>query len=263
MPSLERLGERLYYETRGEPGGFPVVMQHPLCSDLHHFDDTSLPEALLERGCFLIFPESLAHGRSAIPAAPGRYALSERARDVLAVVDALGVERFAFVGYSMGTWIGCGLIDEAPERVLAASFGGFDILRGAHSCGIPRRLTASHIGRGLIAGYALWPQSRITYGGDDRRALQRCFDELYEPMPGLASLSRWDGELLLWSAQRDLYCEPMRAAAKILGARFECFAGHHFSASSDERLVAPVLKLLDGVMAQPAALPLAHLATVP
>ena len=177
--------------------------------------------------------------------APMHRALAERARDVLSILDALDIERFGYCGYSMGTWIGRGIIAQAPERVLAASLGGFDIERGSHTSGMPRRLTGSKLGHRLLRGYARLPGSRLVPGEDDIDAMQRCFIELYKPMPPLETLEEWGGPLLLWSGKRDLYHDPMRRAAdKLPNASFHNFPGHHFSASSNERLVEPIVNLM-------------------
>jgi len=48
---------------------------------------------------------------------PGTYGWSNHARDVLAVADALGVERFDYVGHSMGAYIGMALARQAAKRV--------------------------------------------------------------------------------------------------------------------------------------------------
>jgi pimeloyl-ACP methyl ester carboxylesterase len=47
----------------------------------------------------------------------GTYGWSNHARDVLAVADSLGVERFDYVGHSMGAYIGMALARQASKRV--------------------------------------------------------------------------------------------------------------------------------------------------
>ncbi len=47
----------------------------------------------------------------------GTYGWANHARDVLAVADALGVERFDCVGHSMGAYIGMALAKMAPKRL--------------------------------------------------------------------------------------------------------------------------------------------------
>ena len=48
---------------------------------------------------------------------PGTYGWSNHARDVLAVADVLGLERFDYVGHSMGAYIGMALARLAAKRV--------------------------------------------------------------------------------------------------------------------------------------------------
>lgn len=47
----------------------------------------------------------------------GMHGWENHAADVLAVADALGVERFDYVGHSMGAFIGLLLANRAPERI--------------------------------------------------------------------------------------------------------------------------------------------------
>jgi 3-oxoadipate enol-lactonase len=62
--------------------------------------------------------DTRGHGRSPVPAGP--YTVAELADDVLALADSLGVERFGFVGLSLGGAIGQQLALAAPDRVAAA-----------------------------------------------------------------------------------------------------------------------------------------------
>lgn len=55
------------------------------------------------------------HGGSPVP--PGPYAIEDLGRDALALLDALGVERFSWCGLSIGGMVGMWLASEAPERV--------------------------------------------------------------------------------------------------------------------------------------------------
>jgi 3-oxoadipate enol-lactonase len=55
------------------------------------------------------------HGGSPVP--PGPYAVEDHAADVLALADRLGVDRFGFVGISLGGGIGQVLALDQPDRV--------------------------------------------------------------------------------------------------------------------------------------------------
>ena len=62
-------------------------------------------------------------GRGRTPPAES-YTPAEMAADVLEVTDSLGVERFAFWGYSMGARVGYELAATAPARVAALVASG-------------------------------------------------------------------------------------------------------------------------------------------
>jgi len=55
------------------------------------------------------------HGASDVP--PGDYSIERLSRDVLAMVDALGIGKFAFCGLSIGGMIGQWLGASAPDRL--------------------------------------------------------------------------------------------------------------------------------------------------
>ena len=57
------------------------------------------------------------HGRTDVPADPARFSIEETARDLVLVLDALGMPRVHAVGYSMGGRVALYLALEAPDRV--------------------------------------------------------------------------------------------------------------------------------------------------
>src|SRR4051812_39652217 len=105
----------LHYVEHGAGGVGPVVLIHgfPLVGAM--WDD--LVPALADR-YHLIIPDLRGHGASPVP--PGPYPMEDHARDIFALLDALGVERAAMVGLSMGGYIAMQLLALAPERVSAA-----------------------------------------------------------------------------------------------------------------------------------------------
>jgi 3-oxoadipate enol-lactonase len=62
--------------------------------------------------------DTRGHGRSPVPAGP--YSVADLASDVLALADSLDIDRFGFVGLSLGGAIGQTLALTAPSRVAAA-----------------------------------------------------------------------------------------------------------------------------------------------
>ncbi|QQE78851.1 alpha/beta fold hydrolase [Alicyclobacillus sp. SO9] len=100
---------------------------------LHHGFTSNL-EAWLQFGyvqalsrdyqCILI--DARGHGASDKPHDAADYTLRRFVGDVVAVLDALQIQRAHFFGYSMGGWIGFGMAKYAPERIHAL------LINGAH-----------------------------------------------------------------------------------------------------------------------------------
>ena len=63
--------------------------------------------------------EARGHGKPGAqsPAPPGPYTIADLGRDVLALADAHGIDRFAYAGVSLGGMTGIWLAATAPERI--------------------------------------------------------------------------------------------------------------------------------------------------
>ena len=107
-------------------GGRPVLLVHGFTADRDEVADVM--EALAGRGWHAVAPDLRGHGRSDHPTDAGAYSFEIMAADVVALADALGFERFALVGHSMGGGIAQFVALEHPHRltglVLASTFHG-------------------------------------------------------------------------------------------------------------------------------------------
>ena len=112
MPLLTIGNGSCYYRLDGAPTGPVLVLSHSLGLD-HGMWDAQAAD-LLPHFRVLRY-DTRGHGASSAP--PGDYAIAELGRDVLAIADACGVERFAFCGLSLGGMIGQWLAAHAPERL--------------------------------------------------------------------------------------------------------------------------------------------------
>jgi len=112
MPFADVAGVRLHYRFDGPAGAPVVLMSNSLGTDLRMWEP-QVPE-LAQRYRVLRY-DSRGHGQSSVAAGP--YEIAQLARDVLRLMDALGVERALFCGLSMGGMVGQWLGAHAPQRV--------------------------------------------------------------------------------------------------------------------------------------------------
>lgn len=110
---LDAGGHSLHFDLLGPENAPLVCLAHSLSSDGGIWAEQVSP--LLAAGWRVLRPDMRGHGGSAAPPAP--YAMSELAGDVIAVLDALGVEKMHFVGLSIGGMIGQVLALDHPGRL--------------------------------------------------------------------------------------------------------------------------------------------------
>jgi len=89
-----------------------VVLSNSMGADLRMWD--AQVDALSEVFRVVRY-DTRGHGASPVPAGP--YTVDDLADDVVALLDALGVERAHFVGLSLGGMMGMRLAARNPERV--------------------------------------------------------------------------------------------------------------------------------------------------
>jgi pimeloyl-ACP methyl ester carboxylesterase len=104
-------GVRLAYVELGNPRGSPVLLLHGE-TDRSRVWTILAPQLGRHR---LIIPDQRGHGASDAPACC--YSASQMADDARLLLDALGVDRAAVVGHSMGSMIAQTMAAEHPERV--------------------------------------------------------------------------------------------------------------------------------------------------
>src|SRR5437762_2495109 len=112
MPFLDLAGVRVHYRIDG-PDAAPVVMlSNSLGTNLAMWE-SQLP-SFTTRYRVLRY-DTRGHGESAVTSGP--YTIEQLARDALALLDALEIERMNFCGLSMGGMIGQWLGARSPGRL--------------------------------------------------------------------------------------------------------------------------------------------------
>jgi 3-oxoadipate enol-lactonase len=112
MSYIDADGCNIYVEIEG-PQNAPILMlSNSLGTDLSVWDEQVAPFA---RHFHLIRYDRRGHGKSDSPNGP--YSMERLCRDVLAIVDALGIARTNWCGLSMGGMVGQWLGANAADRI--------------------------------------------------------------------------------------------------------------------------------------------------
>ena len=111
--SIESAGVTLSGEEAGE--GTPVVLLHGLTATRRYVVMGS--KALERSGHRVIAYDARGHGSSTPAPAPDAYGYEHLSRDLLAVLDACGIERAVLAGSSMGGQTVARFAIDEPDRV--------------------------------------------------------------------------------------------------------------------------------------------------
>ncbi len=114
MPVVTIRGAACYYRLSGRDDRPVLMLSHSLGQDHGMWDPQVADLAAHFR---VLRYDTRGHGASAV--SPGNYRIEDLGADALALADALGIDRFAFCGVSLGGMIGQWLAANAPERLTA------------------------------------------------------------------------------------------------------------------------------------------------
>jgi 3-oxoadipate enol-lactonase len=102
----------IYVEVEGRDDAPALMLSNSLGTTLHMWDDQAGEFAKHFR---LVRYDRRGHGKSGVPQGP--YSMERFGRDVLAVLDALKIEKTNWCGLSMGGMVGQWLGANAPDRI--------------------------------------------------------------------------------------------------------------------------------------------------
>src|SRR6202049_3884475 len=112
MPMIDADGCLLNVSVKGRDGGPALMLSNSLGTTMAMWEPQMKALTQIFR---VIRYDRRGHGQSGVP--PGPYSMERLGRDVLAVLDALGVAKTNWCGLSMGGMVGQWLGAHAPERV--------------------------------------------------------------------------------------------------------------------------------------------------
>lgn len=136
VDSFRRDGLTFDVRDAGPPDGEPVVLLHGFPQDSAAWDQVS--PALHQAGLRTLAPDQRGCSPMARPRGRGRYRLRETTADVLALLDAAGLERAHVVGHDWGGMVGWALAAWHPDRVRTLS-----VLSVPHPAAMARAMVTS------------------------------------------------------------------------------------------------------------------------
>ncbi len=246
MPIFESRSHPLAFETYGS--GQPVLCIHGFASSGKvNWLDTGWVEALTEAGYRAITLDNLGHGASASSHEPEDYTPQAMAADAVALLDHLGIERAALLGYSMGARISAFLAYEHPERVPCVVFGGMgmNLVNGLAD--------GNEIIAGLLApslDYVTGPTARqfrifAEHTRSDRQALAACMETSRTAM-SRADVRRIEMPVLVAVGEKDTMAGRPEELAQLLpnGEALVIPKRDHMRATGDKAFKAAALEFL-------------------
>lgn len=246
MPSFQSDGLNLAFDVFGD--GPPVLCIHGFASSGKvNWIDTGWVEALTGAGYKAITIDNRGHGSSDKPHDPERYYPQDMARDAVSLLDHLGIEKAAVLGYSMGARIAAFMAFQDEDRVAAAIFGGMgmNLINGLTD--------GNEIIAGLLAptlGELTHPTARqfrifADHTRSDRQALAACMETSRQPM-ARADVRRIAMPVLVAVGEADAMAGKPEALAELLphGEAFVIPKRDHMRATGDARFKAAALAFL-------------------
>jgi 2-succinyl-6-hydroxy-2,4-cyclohexadiene-1-carboxylate synthase len=187
------------------PGGtaLPVLLLHGFTGSAEAWGEELLAE-LAATGRRVVAVDLLGHGGSDVPAEPSRYAMERQLDDLGEVLDVLGIERAAWIGYSMGARLALG------GAVLRQGRVGALVLES----GSPGLATEGERRARRAADEAL--AARLEAAAGDGEAMARFVDE-WMAQPLFATQRRLPDEIRRRERRRRLEARPRGLAATLRG----------------------------------------------
>lgn len=241
-------GAAIAYDSLGD--GSPVVLIHGFAAngDLN-WVQSGVVDAVVASGRRTIWLDCRGHGASDKPHDPAAYADGAMARDVSALADDLGIERFDLVGYSMGSAISIRLaLRESRVR---------SVVLGGAGAGGPRPARPGRDGRSPVLDglQADDPAAIQSETGRQFRAFAESTGADLRALAAVVRARQSDGDpsgiavptLVLIGADDRLVGSGPDLAAQIPGARCVTVAGDHLSAVAKPEFRQAIVAFLDSV----------------
>lgn len=245
MPKLRSFdGTTLSYDVDGS--GPTVVLLHGFATDAYiNWVRPGIVGRLNASGYRTVALDQRGHGMSDKPHDPGAYAGDAMIRDVRVLLDELGAQRVAVVGYSMGSMHTMRLLTAGEPRVAVAVLGG---VGGA---------SVQMRGSGEAIAEAMETDDPSTISNPVAKSFREFADLTRADRRALAALQRREMEpygdlgaitipvLVLDGDNDPLIGDPQALADQLGSAKAEVVGGSHLNVVNNQAFQAALVAFLD------------------
>jgi pimeloyl-ACP methyl ester carboxylesterase len=242
MPFAISAGRRIHYDVSGK--GPDLLLHHGFTSSAQAWRFFGFTE-VLQQHYRVIVPDALGHGQSDKPHDSAAYSLQQRTADVLAVLDDLGIAQVNYCGYSLGGWVGYGMLRHARARLHSLMLGA------AHPyadrswnafLGVSGEDAGAFIGAfESVLDERISPEVKMLIRANDLQALAAAAQQPRTAMEDVLSLI--DLPCLMFCGDADArHAAVQRATAQLPQGRFVSLPGvTHFGGLMQSKLVLPAM----------------------
>ena len=245
MPYVSNRNHQIHYTVEGT--GPLLILQHGLFCNARDWKQAGYAESLAV-SFTVACVDSLGHGESDKPTRGESYHQSQRAGDIVAVIDALGHDKAHVLGYSMGGWIAVGMAKYFPERLASLTIAGWDCVNGVDT--LARSLNIESVSFEFLSEMAMFlaPELLAWVTPEIEPALEVCFEALDDLEGAADAVCGLDVPVLLWNGNEDAYHDPMKIFAEANNLEFLSTPGDHLGAliSDDLSKVRAIRMFLQG-----------------
>jgi pimeloyl-ACP methyl ester carboxylesterase len=263
MPFVDNGGIRIHYEVDGQNSAPSLLLQHGFADSIESWRQHGYVDALKE-DYYLILVDARGHGLSDKPHDEESYQFVHMVADLVAVLDALKIDKCHYWGYSMGADAGFYTPIYTPGRFCSLILGGWAFAREGRESADHRAMFAVHraIGQAIAENPAhpmeafvanieqrtgpLAAVSKSHYLSLDALALATIAEAHGHPAgPGAEEiLPLIRTPCLLYAGEKDPVLEAAReCAGKIAGSTFVSFPGmNHLQCFEHSEIVLPFVK---------------------
>ncbi len=234
-------GTKIAYADEGI--GELVLLIHGFIVDGNsNWSESELKKQLLNQGYRVIIPDLRGNGSSDKPQNEDAYKNDAEIKDLIALIDHLGVENYMAVGYSRGSIVLANLLTK-EERITKAVFGGMGV--NFANPNWDRRIDFGNVFSGRTE-----PNEMTKGAVDFAKALNADFKILgylqdYQPETSIAELNSIDVETLVISGEDDLdNGNPKDLQKQIPKSRLSLVSGNHMSTYNSKDFAESIIDFL-------------------